>query len=179
MPDINGFSPFLGDIGHFWSPNFGRKLEMNNQLQIYINQAWLRPWKSVKAELCWREAKPKPFLCREDIEEQTLSGHFWELRTSVLRVVFFAWFSRFGRTWPYQYCSHLALQRCTFELLNRNKEASPTETKARRCGKVVPNSVINLCVMVCCLLFHFRSICVYGCHNSSLFLILSLSFSNG
>jgi hypothetical protein len=42
-PVINGFSPFLGDIGHFWSPNFGRKLEMNNQLQIYINQAYLRP----------------------------------------------------------------------------------------------------------------------------------------
>jgi hypothetical protein len=43
MPDFIGFSPFLGDIGHFWSPNFGRKLEMNNQLQIYINQACLRP----------------------------------------------------------------------------------------------------------------------------------------
>jgi hypothetical protein len=33
MPVINGFSPFLGDIGHFWSPNFGRKLGMDNQLQ--------------------------------------------------------------------------------------------------------------------------------------------------
>jgi hypothetical protein len=43
MPDFIGFSPFLGDIGHFWSPNFGRKLEMSNQLQIYINQACLRP----------------------------------------------------------------------------------------------------------------------------------------
>jgi hypothetical protein len=37
LPDINGFSPFLGDIGHFWNPNFGRKLEVSNQLQIYIN----------------------------------------------------------------------------------------------------------------------------------------------
>jgi hypothetical protein len=29
---FNGFSSFLGDIGHFWSPNFGRKLGMDNQL---------------------------------------------------------------------------------------------------------------------------------------------------
>jgi hypothetical protein len=101
MPVINGFSPFLGDIGHFWSPNFGRKLEMNNQLQIYINQACLRPWRTVKdsqSRVMLKEAKPKPFLCREDFEEQTLSGHFWELRTSVLRVVFFAGFLRSGRT---------------------------------------------------------------------------------
>jgi hypothetical protein len=35
MPVINGFYPFLGDIGHFWRPDFGRKLGMDNQLQIY------------------------------------------------------------------------------------------------------------------------------------------------
>jgi hypothetical protein len=52
VPVINGFYPFLGDIGHFWSPNFGRKLGMDNQLQIYINQACLRPWRTVRAELC-------------------------------------------------------------------------------------------------------------------------------
>jgi hypothetical protein len=52
MPIINGFNSFLGDIGHFWSPNFGRKLVMDNQLQIYINQACLRPWMTKKAELC-------------------------------------------------------------------------------------------------------------------------------
>jgi hypothetical protein len=51
LPVINGFSPFLGDIGHFWSPNFGRKLGMDNQLQIYINQACLRPWRTVRVEL--------------------------------------------------------------------------------------------------------------------------------
>jgi hypothetical protein len=45
---IIGFSPFLGDIGQFWSPNFGRKLEMDNQLQIYIKQACLRPWRIFK-----------------------------------------------------------------------------------------------------------------------------------
>jgi hypothetical protein len=57
---FNGFSPFLGDIGHFWSPNFGRKLEMSNQLQIYINQACLRPWRIVKeqSEQSYAEEKP-------------------------------------------------------------------------------------------------------------------------
>jgi hypothetical protein len=48
---INGFYPFLGDIGHFWGPNFGRKLGMDNQLQIYKNYACLRPWRTVRAEL--------------------------------------------------------------------------------------------------------------------------------
>jgi hypothetical protein len=47
IPVNGGFGPFLGDIGHFWSPNFGRKLGMDNQLQIYINQAYLRPWRIV------------------------------------------------------------------------------------------------------------------------------------
>ena len=37
MPVTNGFYPFLGDIGHFWRPDFGRKLGMDNQLQIYKN----------------------------------------------------------------------------------------------------------------------------------------------
>jgi hypothetical protein len=45
--------------------------------------------------------------------------------------------------------------------LNRNKEASPTEKRPGDVGKVVPNSVINLRVMVCCLLFHFRSAYMY------------------
>jgi hypothetical protein len=52
MPVFNGFSSFLGDIGHFWSPNFGRKLGMDNRLQIYINQACLRPWKIERVDLC-------------------------------------------------------------------------------------------------------------------------------
>jgi hypothetical protein len=52
MPVNGGFYPFLGDIGHFWSPNFGRKLGMDNQLQIYKNQACLRPWGTVRADLC-------------------------------------------------------------------------------------------------------------------------------
>jgi hypothetical protein len=55
---------------------------MDNQLQIYKNHACLRPWRIVRAKLC----------CREAIEEQMLAGHLWELRSSVLRVVYFAGF---------------------------------------------------------------------------------------
>jgi hypothetical protein len=51
-PVNSGFWPFLGDIGLFLSPDFGRKLGMDNQLQIYKNQACLRPWRTVRAELC-------------------------------------------------------------------------------------------------------------------------------
>ena len=36
---FNGFWSFLGDFGLFLSPNFGRKLGNDNQLQIYNNQA--------------------------------------------------------------------------------------------------------------------------------------------
>jgi hypothetical protein len=60
-PIFNGFSPFLGVIGQFWSLNSWRKLRRSQ-------------------------------ASREAFEEETLSDHFWELRTSVLRVVFFAWF---------------------------------------------------------------------------------------
>jgi hypothetical protein len=52
MPVNGGFGPFLGDIELFLSPDFGGKLEMDNQLQIYKNQACLRPWRIVRAELC-------------------------------------------------------------------------------------------------------------------------------
>jgi hypothetical protein len=76
----------LGDIGHFLRLDFGRKFWNDNQIQIYINQACLRPWRIVKEELCGRESKPKPFLSSEVVEEQTHAGHFWELRSSVLCV---------------------------------------------------------------------------------------------
>ena len=51
MHVINGFYPLLGDFEPYLSPNFGRKLGMDNQLQIYINKACLRPWIIVKEEL--------------------------------------------------------------------------------------------------------------------------------
>ena len=48
----SGFLPFLGDIGHFWRPDFGKNLGMDNQLQIYKRKACLRPWRIVRADLC-------------------------------------------------------------------------------------------------------------------------------
>jgi hypothetical protein len=51
-PVNGGFGPFLRDIGLFLSPHFGRKLGMDNQLQIYKNQAYLRPWRTVRTDLC-------------------------------------------------------------------------------------------------------------------------------
>ena len=43
MPIFSRFTPFLGDIGHFWRPDSWRKLGMWNQLLRYINQTCLRP----------------------------------------------------------------------------------------------------------------------------------------
>jgi hypothetical protein len=57
MPIISRFSPFLGDIGHFWRPDFWRKLGMRNQLLCYINQACLRPRDS-HSEQSYDEGKP-------------------------------------------------------------------------------------------------------------------------
>jgi hypothetical protein len=57
MPNISRFSPFLGDIGHFWRPDSWRKLGMWNQLQCYINQACLRPMDS-HSEQSYAEGKP-------------------------------------------------------------------------------------------------------------------------
>jgi hypothetical protein len=59
MPVINGFYPFLGDIGHFWRPDFGRKLGMDNQLQIYKNQACLRPWKDSQSRVMLKGSQAK------------------------------------------------------------------------------------------------------------------------
>jgi hypothetical protein len=53
-----------------------------------------------QSEQSYTEGKPSqnPFFRREAFEEETLSDHFWELWTSVLHAVFFAWFLRSGRT---------------------------------------------------------------------------------
>jgi hypothetical protein len=42
------FLAFLGDIGPFLRPDLGRKLGDGYQLQIYINQAFLRPWEDIQ-----------------------------------------------------------------------------------------------------------------------------------
>ena len=72
--------------------------------------------------------------------------------------------------------SHLALQRCNFEHLSRNKEASPTEKRPGDVGK----SCAELRYQPACLwfdvYFSFQiCICVYGRYNSFPFLILSLN----
>jgi hypothetical protein len=41
--DVWIFSSFLGDIGPFFRPDLGGKLGDGYQLQIYINQGFLRP----------------------------------------------------------------------------------------------------------------------------------------
>jgi hypothetical protein len=92
----------------------------------------LRPWRGSREGLCWIFAKPKPFLCREVVEECTLAGHFWELRSCYLSVVSSVGFLRSGRTRPYQYCNLLALLWCTYLALNINNKASLTKTKPQR-----------------------------------------------
>jgi hypothetical protein len=95
------FWPILGDIGPFLRPDLGRKLGDGYQLQIYINQAFLRPWGDqwwFRTGLCCRIVEPKPLSCREAIEERTFAGHFWEPRSSDLGVVSFDGFMRSGRT---------------------------------------------------------------------------------
>ena len=81
---------------------------------------------------CWRIENPKPFLCREAIEESNFVGHFWELRSSIFSAFSCVGFLISRRTQPYQFVIHLALLWCTFEALMVNKKASPTETKAQR-----------------------------------------------
>jgi hypothetical protein len=89
---IERFWSFLGDIGPFLRPNLGGKLGDGYQLQIYINQGFLKPKRRFREGLWWIFSKPKPFLWREAVEESTFAGHFWELRSSDLSVVSFLGF---------------------------------------------------------------------------------------
>jgi hypothetical protein len=59
MPVNSGFWPFLGDIGHFWSLDFGRTLGMDNQLQIYKIQSFLRPWKDSQSRVMLKGSQAK------------------------------------------------------------------------------------------------------------------------
>jgi hypothetical protein len=52
---------------------------------------------------------PKPFLCREAIEESNFASHFWELWSSDFSVIYFVGFQRPGRTRTYQLVTFLAL----------------------------------------------------------------------
>jgi hypothetical protein len=59
MPRKWRFWPLLGDIGLFLSIDFGRKLGMDNQLQIYKNQACLRPWKDIQRRVMLKGSQAK------------------------------------------------------------------------------------------------------------------------
>ena len=73
------------------------------------------------------------------------------------------------------HCSDVILR-----FLNRNKEASPTETKARRRRQSCAQLRYQFSRYGLLSIISFQiCICVYGYHNSSLFLILSLVFPIG
>ena len=67
-----------------------------------------------------------------------------------------------------------------FLSLNRNKEASPIKTKASRRRQRCAELRYQFSCYGLLFITSFQiCICVNGCHNSSLFLILSLSFLKG
>jgi hypothetical protein len=53
------FCPFLGDIGPFSRPDLGRKLGDGYQIQAYLNQAFLKPWRRFIIGLCCQIFEPK------------------------------------------------------------------------------------------------------------------------
>ena len=98
---------------------------------------------------------------------ENLCGPFLGASVIPLSVAYFVGFLRSGRIRPDQFCNLLALLWCTYWALNRNKKASPTETKAQRrrrdCQTLL--SLWCLCFVVIIALFKI-CICVYGCHVS-------------
>jgi hypothetical protein len=62
MPIISRFTPFLGDIRHFWRPDSWRKLGMLNQLQGYINQAYLRLNTVIQSRVMLKKSQAKGSL---------------------------------------------------------------------------------------------------------------------
>jgi hypothetical protein len=47
---IGDFWPILQDIGPFLRPDLREKLGDGYQLQIYINQSFLKPWKDIQSK---------------------------------------------------------------------------------------------------------------------------------
>jgi hypothetical protein len=58
---FNGFSPFLGDIGHFLSLIFVRKLEMSNQLPSY-NPGLFEAMGGIQSRVMLRRSQAKAIL---------------------------------------------------------------------------------------------------------------------
>jgi hypothetical protein len=59
MPVIGDFCPFWEDIGPFFRPNIGGKLGDGYQLQIYINQDFLRPWEEIQSRFMLKICQAK------------------------------------------------------------------------------------------------------------------------
>jgi hypothetical protein len=51
--DIGRFNPFLRDLGPFFRPDLGGMLGDGYQLQAYINQRFLNPWRGFRTGLCF------------------------------------------------------------------------------------------------------------------------------
>jgi hypothetical protein len=56
---FNGFWSFLGDFGLFLSPDFGRKLGNDNQLQIYKNQALFEAMEDSQSRVMMKGSQAK------------------------------------------------------------------------------------------------------------------------
>jgi hypothetical protein len=64
-PIFNGFYPFLGVIGWFWSLTSWRKLEMSNQLPSYITKFCLRlgdSFEGIQSRVLVRRSQAKAIL---------------------------------------------------------------------------------------------------------------------
>jgi hypothetical protein len=73
-------------------------------------------------------------------------------------------------------CSLLALLRCNFEHLSRNKESFPTGKMPEDVGKHCAELRYQPAFLWFVVYYSFQiCICIFECHNSSSFLILSLN----
>ena len=174
------FCQYWGILGPFLCQILGVSWKMvTNFRSIWTRSSWGHG-RGFRASLCWRFAKPNPFLCREFVEERTFAGHFWELRSFELSVVSFVGLLISGRTRPYHFCNLLALLWCTYWALSINKKASPTETKARRRRRDCRTSLSHWCYDLLLFYASFQLYtCLYGCDNFSYLPPLSLSFLIG
>ena len=182
---LTDFKPVWGDFGHFWrilSPfdarSWGEVGSLLPTSSLYKPKALEAKRRFITGKW-WRIEEPKPFLCREAIEESNFAGHFRELHSFVFTVVSFDGFLRYGRTQPDHFVKNLELLWCTFEALKRNKKASSTETKARRRRQDCRTLLSTLMFMVCCFLCSFPYLYMFnGFYVSSLIILIFNSFLN-
>jgi len=169
------FWTLLEDLEPFFRLDIGRNLGACYQLEIYINQMFLAARGRCRIGKWWRNFEANPFLCRDVVEENTFAGHFWELWSSIFCVVSFDGFLRSRRTQLAHFCNPLARLWCTFEVSNKNKKVSPSETKARRRKRDCRTPLSHWCLWLVVLLAYVH-ICILlnGCCVSSFILPLSL-----